>query len=393
MKEYKISKGWAIFIYIIGPLFIALFTWLLFTPLIPGFKNDINPDTYWFLALMSLAMISLMIIGMIDAYKGKFVIDKNKIFTVGVFSTKELLFNEIKGYRIADKFIFIESKNEHKKTIKISTYFEKTAEVKEWLSNNFSDLDIVQIDQERKEILNNQEFGITSSEREVKLAKAFKTAKILNWIGGIIGSWTLFFPNPYEYAIITSIIFPLACLLILKYHHGLIRIDERKDSAYPSIFWAIFSSSMGLCLRGLLDYEIFDYSNVWIPSILILFVYLAILCVGNKEFSRNDNKINFSIIGFALFIYGYSYSTVVTLNCMYDKSEPKIYNATILDKHVSSGKTKTYYLKLTPWGSLKEIEDVSVSQDLYDRLKYNDKVNIYFMNGRFEIPWFEIVEQ
>ena len=393
MKEYKISKGLAIFIYIIGSLFIALFTLILFLPVIPGMENEVIPDVYWFLAVISLAMISLITIGLIDIYKGKFVIDKNKIFSIGVFSKKELLFNEIKGYRTSDKFIFIESKNEHKKKIKVTTYFEKTDEIKTWLSNNFSDLDIVQIVNERKEILNNPEFGATSKEREIKLTQAFKTAKIINWSGGIIAAWTLLFPNPYEYAIIASIIFPLVCLVILKYHHGLIRTDERKDSAYPSIFWAIFILSTGLSVRALLDYKIFDYSNVWIPSVLILLTYLGILGIGNKEFNRNDNKVNFSIIAIALFIYGYSYSTVVTLNCIYDKSEPKIYDATVLDKHVTAGKTKTYYVKLTPWGSLKEIEDVSVSQDLYNRLQYHDKVKIYFMNGRFEIPWFKIVEQ
>jgi len=393
MKEYKISKVWAIFIYIIGSLFIALFTLILFLPVIPGMENEVIPDVYWFLAVISLAMISLITIGLIDIYKAKFVIDKNKIFSIGVFSKKELLFNEIKGYRISDKFIFIESKNEHKKKIKVTTYFEKTDEIKTWLSNNFSDLDIVQIVNERKEILNNPEFGATSKEREIKLTQAFKTAKIINWSGGIIAAWTLLFSNPYEYAIIVSIIFPLVCLVILKYHHGLIRTDERKDSAYPSIFWAIFISSTGLSVRALLDYKIFDYSNVWIPSVLILLTYLGILGIGNKEFNRNDNKVNFSIIAIALFIYGYSYSTVVTLNCIYDKSEPKIYDATVLDKHVTAGKTKTYYVKLTPWGSLKEIEDVSVSQDLYNRLQYHDKVKIYFMNGRFEIPWFKIVEQ
>jgi hypothetical protein len=91
-------------------------------------------------------------------------------------------------------------------------------------------------------------------------------------------------------------------------------------------------------------------------------------------------------------MFGYGYGAVVTLNCMYDKSEPKTFNATILDKRISSGKSTTYYLELTPWGQQKEIDEVSVSKDLYNNLNKNDKVNIYYMQGKFDIPWFEVTE-
>lgn len=392
MKEYKISKGWAIFMYIGAPLLIALFCWILIMPFIPSVKDDVNPSVYWFLIPMSLGMIALMTVGLIDTIKGKFVIDSDKIFTVSTFSNRQLMFNEIKGYRITDKYIFVESNNENKKKIKISTYFGKTNEIVEWLSENYSDLDIVQANQEKEEILNNEEFGWTTEQREEKLIKAHKTAKILNWTGGLIGAWTLFLANPYEYAIIASIVFPIICVIVLKYFKGLIRIDERKDTAYPTIFWAIFAASMGLCLRGLLDYNIFDYSKIWTPSILIALTFIAVLTIGNKEFKFNKAKDYLTILGFLIFMLGYGYGTVVTLNCMYDKSEPEIFNATILDKRISSGKSTTYYLELTPWGQQKEIDEVSVSKNLYNKLGKNDKVNIYFMKGQFDIPWFEITE-
>ncbi len=392
MKKYKIAKGWAIFMYIAAPLLIALFCWILIMPFVPSMNNDMNPNVYWFLIPMSLGMIALMVVGLIDTIKGKFVIDRDKIFTVSTFSNRQLMFDEIKGYRITDKYIFVESNNENKKKIKISTYLGKTNEIIEWLSENYSDLDIVKANQEKEEILNNEEFGWTAEQREEKLIKAHKTAKILNWTGGLIGAWTLFFANPYEYAIIASATFPIICVIVLKYFNGLIRIDERKDTAYPTIFWAIFAASMGLCLRGLLDYNIFDYTKIWIPSILISLTYIAVLTIGNKEFKFKKAKDYFTIFGFSIFMFGYGYGAVVTLNCIYDKSEPEIFNATILSKRISSGKSTTYYLELTPWGQQTEIDEVSVSKNLYDKLDQNDKVNIYFMKGQFDIPWFEVTE-
>ncbi len=248
MKEYRISKSWAVFIYITAPLLIGLFGWLFIMPFVTGSKNDLK--LFWILGPISIGMIVLMVIGLLDTVKGKFVIDNDKIFSISAFSNRELLLNEIKGYRLGDKYIFIESNNEDKKRIKISTYFGKTGEIIEWLSNHYPDLDTVQAEQEKEEILNNEEFGWSIEQREEKLTKTHKVAKVLNWTGGLIAAWVLFLPNPYEYAIIASIILPVICVIVLKYFGGLITIDERKNTAYPTIAWAIFASSIALLFKG-----------------------------------------------------------------------------------------------------------------------------------------------
>lgn len=392
MKEYKISKGWGIVIYITATLIItgliALFGWILIMPFVTG--SEIDMKTIWIFGPISLGMIVVMVVVLLDTIKGKFVIDYDKVFIVSTFSNRQLMFNEIKGYRITEKYIFIESNNAQKKKIKVSTYIEKVNEIKEWLSKNYADLDIVQANKEKEEILNNEDFGCTTVQREEKLIKAQKTAKTLNWIGGLICAWTLFLAN--EYAIIASISFPIICVIIYKYFKGLIRINERKDTAYPTIFWAIFVTSFGLCLRGLLDYNIFEYSKIWTPCSLIALTFIAVLIVGNKEFKFNQAKDYLTILGLSLFTFGYGYGTVVNLNCMYDKSEPESFSATILSKRISSGKSTTYYFELTPWGQKKKADEVSVSKVLYNKLETNNKVSIYFMKGKFDIPWFEVTE-
>ena len=100
-----------------------------------------------------------------------------------------------------------------------------------------------------------------------------------------------------------SIVFPIICVIVSKYFNGMIRIDERKDTAYPTIFWASFATSMGLCLRGLLDYNIFDYSKIWTPSILIALTYIAVLTIGNKEFKFNKAKNYLAIIGLSIYVW------------------------------------------------------------------------------------------
>ncbi|WP_431241319.1 hypothetical protein ACQ9BO_14580 [Flavobacterium sp. P21] len=229
MKEYKMNKGWAVFMYIFGTLLIAVFGFLLFMPIIPAVKNDLPPNSYWIFGPLSLVMLCVFVIAVLDTAKGKFVIDKNRIYNITTLSKRELFFHEIKGYRVNDKFIIIESKSETKKNIKISTYFGKTDEIKKWLrDNNYRDLDVIEEIEEKQEILNNEEFGWNKAERKNKLNQAQIFAKIMNGIGAIAGVWVLFFPNPYKYAIVPCIIFPIASLIVLRSFKGLIRIDEKK---------------------------------------------------------------------------------------------------------------------------------------------------------------------
>ncbi len=392
MKEYRMAKGWRIFIYIAALLMIALFVFILLLPFLPGMNNGISSNAYWFFIPLSIAMIALMIVGILDTIKGKFVIDKNQVSTVSTFINRALLFSEIKGYRVTDKYLFIESNNESKKRIKVSTYVAHTNEIEAWLGENFKDLDVVESNEERKEILNNEEYGFTPGEREAKLAKARKAAKILNWSGGLLAVWTFVFPTPYKYAIIASIIFPVICIIVLKYYNGLIRINERKNTAYPSIFWALLTSTMALFIRILLDYAIFDYAKIWLPVIIITLVFIAFILVGNKEFQFKKANNYVTILGLLFYMSGYSYGALVAVNCLFDKSEPEIFNAKVLSKRVSTGKYTSYNLEITPWGPQKEVDEVQVSKPFYEQLETDDEVNIYFMKGKFNIAWYEVTD-
>ncbi|MFT3823595.1 MAG: hypothetical protein QM731_06720 [Chitinophagaceae bacterium] len=388
-QEYKLANGWAIFVYIGTPLVIGLFSWLFLMPFI---DSTVDAKASWILGAVSACMIGVAVIGLLEAIKGRFVIATDKIVSIGVFSVKELKFNEIKGYRVSDKHIFIESLDAGKRKIKVSTYFGKSGEIIDWLATHYRDLDISQADQEKEEILDNEAFGMTTELREQKLAKAIKTARFLNWAGALICIWTLFIPRPYEYAIIASVVLPVICLIALKYFRGLIRIDERKLSAYPSIFMAVLFSVTGLCVRGVTDYNVFDHSKVWNICLLVTFIYMALLIAGNKEFTFKKAKDYVVVTGLSIFMFGYSYGAVVSLNCLFDRSKPEIYNTTVLDKRISSGKTTKYYLELKPWGQQKEAGEVAVSKKLYNRLDKDAEVKVYFMKGLFEIPWIRVTE-
>jgi len=390
MKEYKTAKGWAIFIYLFAPLLIGLFGWLLILP----FQNgDFSPNASWILIPVSVAMIALMIFGVIDVYKGRLIITDDRIISVSTFSNRELKLNEIEGFTVNEQYIFVEPNDKGKKKIKISKYTGGYNEILYWLSHSYPDLDEQKVIEEEQGILNDETIGWTREVREEKLSKARQTAKVINWAAGITAAWTFFYPTPYQYSILTAMVIPIIALLVVKFFDGLIRVDEKKGSAYPSVIYAFIYPSLGIMLRAILDYDVFDYSNVWLTTAIMTLAFLFFLLIKQQEITFKKKLDYLTVSSLALFLFAYSFGTVIHINCYYDNSEAEYFTAKVLDKRISSGKSTSYYLELSTWGKQEEVDEVSISKGFYNRIEVGDEVNIYFRNGKLEIPWFIVTDE
>lgn len=241
-------------------------------------------------------------------------------------------------------------------------------------------------------ILSNEEFGISSEEREDKLKKAHLTAKILNGLGIIVALWVFFFPRPYQYAIITCISLPLIVLLVIKYWKGLIRLDAEKGSAYPSAPVPIMLPGLILSMRAMLDFSIDDYSKLYVPVIVIAVIFTTVLTmIINKEKPNTKAKYFVTILSFLMFAFAYGYGAVVTSNCAFDTSSPQMFSTTIINKKkTESRKFDSYDLYISPWGIKTEIQKVSINKDLYNQLQEGDEAAVYVFKGKFDIPWIVV---
>ncbi|MBC7554668.1 MAG: hypothetical protein H7257_11885, partial [Taibaiella sp.] len=147
---------------------------------------------------------------------------------------------------------------------------------------------------------------------------------------------------------------------------------------------------ISVLLRGAVDYNIFDYTNLWLPVIAVTVLLIAVVLIGTRAFSLKNGKEVSAAIVYCFMLAGYSYGSVVILNYSYDNGKPEVYAAKILDKRTSTGKATMRLFELTPWGLRKNIEEVHVPKSLYQQLEIGDSVNIYFMKGRFGISWFDV---
>ena len=145
-----------------------------------------------------------------------------------------------------------------------------------------------------------------------------------------------------------------------------------------------------LGLRALFDFKIYDYNNALLLTSIIATVLLVIIFVRNQEYDFKKGKDYLAASTILMVELCYSYGTVVTLNCYYDKSDSKLYKATVANKRISTGKDTSYYIELTKWGTQGSNGEESVDEEFYTQLEIGDEVTIYFQNGWFDIPWYFI---
>ncbi|MCX5898516.1 MAG: hypothetical protein NTY29_10020, partial [Proteobacteria bacterium] len=72
-------------------------------------------------------------------------------------------------------------------------------------------------------------------------------------------------------------------------------------------------------------------------------------------------------------------------------SQPKTCTARVLDKRISSSsRSRSYYIKVTPWGPRVAAGEISIRKDLFDRISVKDEIAMRLKEGYLGIPWFFI---
>lgn len=363
-----------------------------------------DPTVEKLLTVLFIIMVFMMAFCIVKINKSKIIITHDNIQLIGVFKNTELKFYDIEGFNTTSvskfpflKFLGIESKTKGKKAIVITNLFENFEEIKSQLRSKVMDLDAEKtkafeaiVEEEKKKILSNQDFGFSVQDRKNKLKRAEIISKLLMVFTAVLGIWVFFYPKPYKYAIIACISLPIISLVVVQLFRGLIKVNDRDNSAYPSAAFGIIFPGLLLFLRVVTDFSICDYSNAWLPAMAITIVFMGMIIMVSREFSFDCFKSICKILGFTTLIFAYGYSSLISLNCVFDESKPLIYETRIVDKKINGGKYRTYDLYLSPWGAKTEIQKVSIDKDFYHQLNYGEEMSIYQFKGKFDIPWLVV---
>lgn len=384
------AKGWAIFIYVFAPALIAVFAMPILMYFIPSLRNGETAQFFAFAIPLSLIMMGVMVAAIVDAATGKLILNEEDVRIKHVFLKRQLQVSDIKGFRIDDKYTYLEPKTKAHKRIKISHYFAKREEWTGWIIDHFPDLDYEEAEESFQEVLQDNKFGFTAQERLEQFDKVKRITSILNWVGGIAAAWAFFWPQPYEIAILVVAIIPLLALVVLKLYRGLVRIDEKKNSAFPSVFAALFFPAMVLMLRALIDYNIFEHKQVWALILPIAIGLTAVMLIGQSEFDWQKGRDVFSALILLILAFVYAYGLVISTNCTFDNRSAASFETQILNKSISQSKTTSYYFELAPWGPQPEVSDAEVDRETYEIMEVGDSVEVLFLKGQWGIPWYVV---
>jgi hypothetical protein len=357
-------------------------------------KNDNSNAAEFILGAILLIAGSILIA---DTLQRLLTLDDYGITLKGFSTNRTFAYNEIKGFRISSgktTVLIIVPLISSTRSLRIGSDFEKFDEIRDQIRTKLKDLDEEAYQQENQQILSNEDFGSSETEREANKKRATKLTGILTAISGI-----LFFirviVNFYDaiFGLIAFGIIAIAFYFIWHYK-GLIQIfDKNNKSAFAVIAPAILLSAALLAFLAITGFStICNYSNFWEPAFTIFVITLVIVFWTSKKALQIANSKIGSIIILVIFSGIFAYGATIFGNHYFDESTAKEYDVTILDKSISTSSKghKSYWIQLPAWGIMQNPKQNEVSHNFYDSIEIGDTVHVYLKMGKLGIPWYTI---
>lgn len=217
----------------------------------------------------------------------------------------------------------------------------------------------------------------------------------LEWLSIALCAWLWFFPHPYKILFAVVLSLPVLGLLLNGLSRpslaSLVSISKKNGEDKYDIADFIEFPGLIILIRVLVDYEFESfYSILKVGTIGFIILLLLLAATHQLIEASNTNRwiIYLSVLGnIAL----YSYAATYGVNCVFDNSEPSVYQAKVVDKSISKGRRHTtYYLKVEPWGSHHDPENISVTRSQYEETGAGQTVSIDYKKGLLGIPWYYI---
>jgi len=343
--------------------------------------------------LIPAVLCALIAVGICaNLFKRIAILTDNDVTYTCVWGSRDLEKSNIKGFRVGEKAIFIEPLQDGYKKIIIRDYFSlgQSNQLIASLRAKYTDLNKVEFEESKEEILHDNAFGATEDEREAALKTRRQYVRVYSFGGIGLFFFNTIFPDSNVMLLVAELIYPLIGIALLAYGKGLVRLFAKKNSAYPSLFIGLLFSSLVPVIAANLDAKILDFSNAWTPAIVVFAVMCAVLYYFAVKVAQAPlgGQVAFILIVAA----GYGFGSVLLANNLFDQSPAQTYTATVTDRYVHNGKSTSYHIVLGEWGQNHGQENISVSSSVYGRVAVGSQVNVKLKKGFFNIPWFYLAE-
>ena len=202
-------------------------------------------------------------------------------------------------------------------------------------------------------------------------------------LGMVLALYDVFKPGPLPATCL--LILPLAVLALVLYAPA--SFETRARSGRRVVNGLLILPFIGLLLAIFPRAQV----NPWWPLAPALFAAAAVLATAWKLKDLPGLATPWAMLGFVALCAGiYGYGAVVIADIQFDASPGAVIQVQVLGKHTYSGKSRTYYLDLPPWGARTQPGAVQVSWPTYQALSVGDNACVLMHPGTLTLPWFTI---
>jgi hypothetical protein len=272
------------------------------------------------------------------------------------------------------------------KPLNIHAQLETDAHLQEWLAA-LPDCDRNE-QQKSLDAYLQEDDGLSPEEKYGRLARAHRVSKILGGFAFALALWAVIYPHPYDLVVFALAFVPLGTRAIAAWGGAAYSLNPKHNDVRAQMVIPLVAPGGALMLRAVLDLKLFDWTDVLWATVAATaaFMLLAWFLVDSLRQERT------SLLTLALLMLAYGYGGVAQANRLLDRSEPEVFEAQVLNKRVSNGKTTSYYLKLSPWGPRAESAEEDVDRDFHDRARLGDTVCVYLWAGGLKLRRYEVWE-
>ena len=384
---YRVSAGYAGFFYFLGGIAIAagsLGTWYFAT----GHEMTSARQAAIMAALCFLfVLLGLFLIASI--FRSTVTLRADAIVVQGMFSSRTLLRSEIAGRRILPtqyvKTLVLIPNSSREKKLKLALTLRTDPAFDAWFAS-IPDIDAKEIAESQADLEADPDLGFHSDDRKQRIAQAKRTAKYLNVISWITLVWGFFFPRPYTLVVVTLTVLPIIAVVLLIRSSGIYQIEGRRNDARPSLAVPFIFPGMVLVARTVQDIHLLEWTSILVAAIVCALLLLLVVSACDHALRKRPWTAVVILVFGAFYVWG----LIAQANALLDTSPARVFQVAVTGKHMSSGKSTTYYLRLEPWGPETTSQDVSVPSSLYDYADVGVTVCVDLYPGSLRIPWYEV---
>jgi len=324
------------------------------------------------------------------AVRSRLVIDGSRIEVRGAFAENSADLSEIEGYRTIrtrnGSYWRIQRKD-GRGSFNIQNSFAGDDNLRAWFQQ-MTNLD----ERDRTALLNeisqNAELGATPEDRLAALNRARQWNIGLS-VGSIAAALGLNFASEnlqLPLAVVLAVA-PLVALMMIYRQPLLYALGKPKRDPRTDLAAVFLAAGLGMIFRNR-SIEFFYEQPFWTAVLLLSLLYAALLykpirCSGSSNSPLFVGLIFAGMLGYAL---------VTAADTLADTSKASNFTVQVIGKHLSRGRSTTYYLDLAPWGPVEGSSKIHVPRSVYEASGEGDSVCLALHTGRLSLPWYQRVD-